>query len=52
MNVQLGKQWIYNTALTLQIQEQKYMQEVMKTAKIWTLLLLQQDQRQNQGKVA
>ncbi len=30
----------------------KVCREVMKTAKIWTLLLLQQDQRQNQGKVA
>lgn len=48
----VGKQWIYHIALTLQIQEQKYMQEAMKTAKIWTLLLLQQGQHQNQGKVA
>lgn len=49
MNVQLGKQWIYHIALTLQIQEQKYMQEAMKTAKIWTLLLLQQGQRPKPG---
>ena len=48
----VGKQWIYHIALTLQIQEQKYMQEAMKTAKIWTLLLLQQGQHQNLDKVA
>ena len=40
MNVQLGKQWIYHTALTLQIQEQKYMQEAMKTAKDMDIVII------------